>query len=91
MYRLRNYSEELIDQLLPNTLEQYKDICKCEKCKLDIKAYALNLIKPKYVVSEQGEIYTRVLNEIDKQEIINILECIIQAIEIVSKNPKHAE
>lgn len=89
MYKLRNYSEELVDQLLPKTLQSYTNICKCEKCILDIKAYSLNSIKPKYIVTDQGEIYTRVLNEIDKQEIINIVESIMRAIEIVSKNPKH--
>lgn len=89
MFKLRNYSEELVDQLLPKTLQSYNNICKCDKCILDIKAYALNSIKPKYVVTDQGEIYTRVLNEINKQEIINIVESIMKAIEIVSKNPKH--
>ncbi|MCY6371419.1 late competence development ComFB family protein [Clostridium ganghwense] len=89
MYKLKNYSEELVDQLLPKTLKDYKDICKCEKCILDIKAYALNSITPKYIVTDQGEIYTRALNEINKQETINIIKSITKAIEVVSKNPKH--
>lgn len=89
MHHLRNYSEEAVDNLLENILSKYDDICKCEKCKLDIKAYALNLIRPKYIVSEQGEIYARVINEIDKQEIINITEQIMKGIEVVSNNPKH--
>jgi competence protein ComFB len=47
------------------------------------------LIKPKYLVSDEGEIYTRVINEIDKQEVINIVEYIMKGIDVVSKNPKH--
>ncbi len=89
MYHLRNYSEEAVDNLLDNVLSKYDNICKCEKCKLDIKAYTLNLVKPRYIVSEQGEIYTRAINEIDKQEVINITEYIMNGIDIVSKNPKH--
>lgn len=89
MYKLRNYSEEIVDNLLGKILPQYDSICKCEKCRLDIKAYALNSINPKYVVSDQGEIYTRALNEINKQEIINITESIMRGIEIVTNNPKH--
>jgi len=89
MYRLRNYSEEAVDNLLDKILSKYENICKCEKCKLDIKAYTLNLVKPRYIVSEQGEIYTRAINEIDKQEVINITEYIMNGIDIVSKNPKH--
>ncbi|KOA19690.1 late competence development protein ComFB [Clostridium homopropionicum DSM 5847] len=89
MYKLRNYSEEAVDNLLDTVLSKYDNTCKCEKCKLDIKAYALNSITPKYVVSDKGEIYTRALNEINKQEVVNITEAIMKAIEIVSSNPKH--
>lgn len=89
MYHLRNFSEETVDNLLDRILSQYEGICKCDKCKLDIKAYALNSLKPKYIVSDQGEIYTRAINEIDKQEVIDITEYIMKGIDIVSKNPKH--
>ncbi|MCY6483391.1 late competence development ComFB family protein [Clostridium aestuarii] len=89
MYSLKNYSEEIVDHLLNKILKEYNNICKCDKCKLDIKAYALNSIKPKYIVTEQGEIYTRALHEINKQEVINITNAIMQAIEVVSNNPKH--
>jgi len=89
MYKLRNYSEEAVDNLLDTVLSKYDNTCKCEKCKLDIKAYVLNSITPRYVVSDKGEIYTRALNEINKQEVINITEAIMKAIEIVSNNPKH--
>lgn len=89
LYRLRNFVEEAASPLLDKVLGQYPDVCKCEKCKLDIKAYALNHISPKYVVTDQGEIYTRVLNEITPQDTIDIIEALIAAVDIVSKNPKH--
>lgn len=89
MYQLRNYSEEAVDHLLEKILSEYEGVCKCEKCRLDIKAYALNSLRPKYVVSDEGEMYTRVTNEIDKQEIIDVVEYIMKGIETVSKNPKH--
>jgi len=50
---------------------------------------ALNSLSSKYIVSEQGEIYTTALTEINKQETINVTTAIIKAIDIVSKNPKH--
>lgn len=89
LYKLKNFSEEAVDHLLNKILSEYPNVCKCEKCRLDIKACALNRIKPRYIVSDQGEIYTRVFNEIDKQEVIDISEAIMAGIDIVSKNPRH--
>jgi competence protein ComFB len=43
----------------------------------------------KYIVSEQGETYTKALSEIDKQKKIDITTAITKAIEIVSANPMH--
>lgn len=89
MYSLKNYSEILVCGMLDKILNRYDNICKCEKCKLDIKAIALNSLSTKYIVSEQGEIYTKALAEVDKQEKINVTTAITKAIEIVAANPKH--
>jgi len=40
-----------IDQLWPNT-----EYCKCERCRMDIAAYALNRLPPRYVHSLAGEL-----------------------------------
>ncbi|MGH4123005.1 MAG: late competence development ComFB family protein [Clostridium sp.] len=89
MYNLKNFSETEVNKLLEEILHRYDTICKCEKCKLDIKALALNALSTKYIVSEQGEIYTKALNEVDKQEQINVVMAITKAIDIVYANPKH--
>ena len=89
MYNLKNFSEVEVNKLLDEILNRYDNICKCQKCRLDIKAVALNSLSSKYIVSELGEIYTTALNEINKQETINVTTAIIKAIEIVSNNPKH--
>lgn len=89
MYSLKNFSEIEVSKLLEAVLNQYDNICRCEKCKLDIKALALNSLATKYIVSEQGEIYTQALTEVNKQQTINVTTAITKAIEIVSANPKH--
>ena len=89
MYNLKNFSETEVNILLEEILQKYDNICKCEKCKLDIKALALNALSTKYIVSEQGEMYTKALNEVNKQEQINVVMAITKAIDIVSANPKH--
>jgi len=87
MYRLKNYMEELVatktDELL-----KLMNICKCEKCRLDIIAIALNELPTKYVVSEIGELYTK-LNELEVQFEIDVETAIVKAAVLVSKNPKH--
>lgn len=88
MYKLKNYMEELVigkaDQLL-----KLMNICQCEKCRLDIIAIALNDLPTRYVVSEKGELYTK-LNELEQQFEIDVETAIIKAAVFVSRNPKHS-
>ena len=89
MYILKNFSETEVSNRLDAVLNGYDNICKCEKCKLDIQALALNSLSTKYTVSEQGKIYTNAFAEINKQEITDVTTAIVRAIEIVSANPRH--
>lgn len=89
MWGYKNYSEELVKEMLSKILDDYPTICKCDKCIADIMTLSLNSVKPKYVLTEKGMIYTKALNEIDKQEKISIAASIIKSIEKVSSNPNH--
>lgn len=85
---LKNYMEDAISHLLPSVLEDYTDICKCEKCLLDIKAITLNSLKPMYSATTDGSVYLK-LNEMNNQFRIDIINSIMKAVEIVSRNPRH--
>lgn len=85
----KNYMEDVIEHLLPTVLDNYQDICKCEKCLEDIRAIALNQFKPLYAATELGSVFVRV-NETDVQFRTDVLNQIIRAVEIVSKNPRHS-
>ncbi|MFZ5966254.1 MAG: late competence development ComFB family protein [Bacillota bacterium] len=85
---LKNYMEDVVDHILPSMLKAFNNICKCEKCINDIKAITLNHLKPHYVVTEKGEIYTRI-NEMYIQFETDVMKAIIDAIAIVSKYPRH--
>ncbi|MCM0649920.1 late competence development ComFB family protein [Clostridium swellfunianum] len=88
MYRLKNYMEVVIDEIMPAMIAKENEICKCEKCLLDIKAIALNSLAPKYIVSDIGEIYRR-YDELGKQLEIDAVEAVMGALELVKKHPKH--
>jgi len=87
MYKLKNYMEELVSAKTDELLK-FMDMCKCEKCRLDIIAIALNELPTKYVVSEKGELYTK-LNELEQQFEIDVETAIVKAAATVSRNPKH--
>ncbi len=87
MYRLKNYMEELVVKKTDDILK-LMSICKCEKCKLDIMALALNDLPAKYVVTDMGELYTK-LRELEQQFEVDVEMAIIKASIFVGKNPKH--
>lgn len=64
------------------------ECCKCDFCHDDIIAYALNQLPPKYVVTNEGELYAR-MSELSSEQEFDILLAVARAIQIVSKNPRH--
>jgi competence protein ComFB len=78
----------VVIHLLYTIVKDREDICKCEKCLSDVAAIALNRLKPHYVVSEKGEVYSKVLN-MSIQFEADATTAITEAVEIVKKNPRH--
>lgn len=85
---VKNYMEIIVDDTLERILEKTTLECKCEKCKDDIRALALNNLKPIYVATEKGILYTK-LNEFNMQFKTDVIREIISAIEKVKENPRH--
>lgn len=89
MYKLRNINEDIVEHLLEDLLLKYPEACKCQKCLLDIKAISLNMMDPKYVVTDRGELFQKAKYQFNNQEIVNATKYITQAIELVIHNPRH--
>jgi competence protein ComFB len=85
---LKNYMEDVVDHLLPSVLQNYNNICKCGECQLDIRALALNNLKPMYFVTNAGVMYLK-LNELNVQFRADVINEIMISIERVSKKPRH--
>ncbi|NSW90966.1 MAG: late competence development ComFB family protein [Firmicutes bacterium] len=79
--------EELVFSMLKNVIDDI-DVCSCDKCMLDIAALALNELPPKYVVTEKGELYSKV-NILRQQFEVDILTAITKAAEKVKEHPRH--
>ena len=86
--KLHNYTEQLVIEQLEELLEQdkYSEVCKCEKCILDMCTYSLNRLRPQYVVSHKGEVYTKI-QDFNQQSKVDVMSTVAKAIEIVSENP----
>lgn len=84
----KNYMEEVVDSTLEEILSRRDDVCKCDRCKLDIKALALNHLPPKYVVTDKGYVYTKV-NELESQFKADVTVAVTNAMKVVRKNPRH--
>lgn len=88
MEQLKNYMEYLVEEQLEEFLKMHPENCKCENCRIDIKAYALNKLPPHYVVSDKGYIYNKI-DEMRLQSRIDVLKVIIEGSEVISKYPRH--
>ncbi|OGX51388.1 MAG: hypothetical protein A3G37_00910 [Omnitrophica WOR_2 bacterium RIFCSPLOWO2_12_FULL_46_30] len=88
MLKVYNYMEYIVANELEKLLASTEDTCKCQKCKLDITAWTLNRLPPKYIVSEKGRIYTR-LGEQNTQFRVDVTRELTKAILYVNKNPRH--
>lgn len=87
---LKNCMEDLVMQRLDNVINANVKVCKCQKCRYDIAALALNFLPTRYVVTSMGETYSK-LKSLDQQFHVDIVSAITQAIIIVLNNPHHDE
>ena len=86
---IRNYMEDCVEGLIDKVMHEV-GCCKCENCKYDITAIALNNLSPKYVVTRRGEFYTK-LDFLHQQFDVDIIATITKAIALVNRNPRHNE
>lgn len=87
MFKLKNTMEDVVNKKI-DTVLNVMNICRCEKCRMDIMAITLNELPAKYVVTETGELYTKV-RELEQQFEVDVETAIVKAGIFVSKNPKH--
>ncbi len=70
--------------------EEFNNLCKCEQCINDIKAVALNSLKPHYIANNSGLIYTKI-QELRRQAEVDATAALIKGATIVHDNPRHKQ
>jgi len=87
--KMKNYMEDCVEDMLPSVLAELNG-CRCDRCKMDIMAFVLNKLPPKYVVTRKGHLYTK-LSALQTQFDVDIISAITQASNLISTRPRHEE
>jgi len=87
--QLKNYMEEVVLRTMEEILPDI-NVCRCESCKYDIAAKALNDLPPRYVVTPKGEVYSKI-NNLRNQFEVDVISAITKAAVLVKRNPSHDE
>jgi len=77
---------ETIEEVLAS--ESARDMCHCERCRLDIAALVLNSLPPSYVVTYEGEVKKRT-NALAIQRKADIVREIAKAAQVVKDHAHH--
>lgn len=88
MQRYKNLMETLVEEKY-DELDLSVEYCRCEQCRNDVIAYALNQLPAKYVVTHQGEMYSK-LQFLSTQYKMDIVSAIVHGSEIVGRHPSHS-
>ena len=85
---IHNYMEDIVENVIDDVLFKRDDLCKCEKCKLDVMAWSLNRLPSKYIATQKGRVYAK-LEELNCQFNTDVTREIAQGIDQVKGNPRH--
>ena len=87
MKKITNCMEISVKECLDKLIEESNG-CKCEKCRYDMMAIALNNLQPYYGTTHLGEVITKIKN-MEQQSEANIVVEVTKAIKKVHMSPKH--
>lgn len=84
---IRNESRELVYERIGKLLEERDDFCRCETCVLDLTAFLLNRVTPRYTTSMLGDLHPdRVLK---KKVQVEIDLALMAGLKRIQKHPHH--
>lgn len=87
MPQIKNFTEEIVYNHMKDLMPEI-NMCKCEKCMMDVAAIALNYLPPKYIVTEKGELYSKV-SQLSQQFEVDVVAAITKAAILVKRRPRH--
>ncbi len=86
--QLKNYMEDLVESTIEEIYGTDDAPCGCERCRLDVKAFALNQLPPSYAVTNKGYAFNRV-HELETQYKTDVTVAVAKAMKFVREHPRH--
>jgi hypothetical protein len=91
--RLKNYNEDLVLDTVKIVLKDRPDVKATKSFMLDVAAFTLNRIPPKYITSERGFTRELIQNAVDRDgqgliDVIELITLINHAVDVVSGRRK---
>ena len=82
-----NLMEDVVLQCMDLVLRANEG-CRCDICKSDMAAYALNHLPPRYVVSDTGRMMTK-LKSYESQFHTDVITALSEAAKLDHAHPRH--
>ena len=64
--KVKNVMEDIVFARMESIIEK-SGCCQCDQCKSDVAAYTLSNIKPKYVSTVSGELFSK---SVDRKSVV---------------------
>lgn len=87
---VRNVMEDLVETTLADALARTQDVCACERCRCDMRAFALNNLPPRYIVDEPAAVHAY-LEAITHSLRADVVYSVHWAVQMVGTRPRHAQ
>ena len=87
-YKLENPYIGLVMNEARHHIDKDADMCKCDKCYIDVCALILNSGFTKYVTTKRGALLTE-LDNVSPDKEMELMVAILKSIELVKKSPRH--
>jgi Late competence development protein ComFB. len=85
--KVKNVMEDIVIGRMGSIMEK-SGCCMCDQCQSDVAAYVLSKIKPKYVSTVSGELYSKSI-QLDTNVENEMVFQIAEAVQIVMQKPRH--
>ncbi len=84
---LLNEAEALVIEEIGRQIPRFPDLCTCQECILDVAAYALNKVRPRYRVSLLDTVYAE--HSERNAYLREVRRAVTEGILKVKTNPPH--
>ena len=88
VHKVTNLSEVLAMEILPSIIDRLGG-CKCPVCTANILALALNMLPPRYITTNEGKQYMKLLAYKSQHEL-DVIQAITKACLKVMSSPRHS-